>query len=79
MVFSVITCTPCIVFKSVDHKIEAGAKWYPEYSNINYMNGNNASDIHNAIEDILSNENKTFANKKELVFETLNKILKGRG
>lgn len=28
VVFSVITDTPCIVFKSLDHKISEGIKWY---------------------------------------------------
>lgn len=37
VIFSVITNTPVIVFKSLDHKIEEGVKWFSEIEWVHYV------------------------------------------
>ncbi|OME02883.1 polysaccharide pyruvyl transferase family protein, partial [Paenibacillus odorifer] len=36
VIFSVITKTPCIVFKSLDHKISEGIKWFDNMEYVHY-------------------------------------------
>lgn len=60
VVFSIITKTPCIVFKSKDHKIEEGIKWFKKHNFLFYL-GSDPSKIDEAIEQIytITDENLT--------------------
>lgn len=54
LIFSVITRTPVIVFKSLDHKIEEGIKWFKDLDWVYYVNEND--DIEKIIEKYLKND-----------------------
>ena len=45
LIFSYITNTPCIVFKSLDHKIESGVEWLNNIESISYVS--DIKDINN--------------------------------
>ena len=67
LIFSVITGTPCLVFKSLDHKISEGVKWFTHLDWVHYVDED--SDINPFIDKYLIqeytvNHPKTF--KKEI-------------
>ena len=77
LIFSVITGTPCLVFKSLDHKISEGVKWFAHLDWVHYVDEN--SDISPFIDKYLNQEYlgehpKTF---KEKIFSFYNKLLDG--
>lgn len=67
VIFSVITHTPCIVFKSKDHKIEEGIKWFKKLNYIIYLNEENSIvEFSNSIKKIFE---ITDSNIKTISFE----------
>lgn len=53
VIFSVITNTPVIVFKSLDHKIEEGVKWFEHLEWVHYVT--EKDDINEIIDKYLEN------------------------
>lgn len=66
-IFSYITNTPCIVFKSLDHKIESGIEWINNIESVKYFNSN--EDINNIISTISKYLNKQFICKNNINFD----------
>ena len=57
-ILSYITNTPCIVFKSLDHKIEYGLEWLKDVKSITYIDENKDIEyIKSIINKYLNNEN----------------------
>ena len=54
LIFSYITNTPCIVFKSLDHKIESGVEWFNDINWIYKVSNNNIDEINNIIKEYLT-------------------------
>lgn len=70
VIFSVITNTPVIVFKSLDHKIAEGIKWFKNYENIYYLDENESIEkIEEIILKHVTNEMKE--RKKECYLKTI--------
>lgn len=57
VIFSYLTNTPCIVFKSLDHKIEYGAKWFENVEWIYKADINDFNKIKEFIRKYLNNNN----------------------
>lgn len=77
LIFSVITHTPVIVFKSFDTKISSGVKWFKELDWVHYMDDNDIDKIFKLIKFYcLGNEHKIekFSHCKEIIFDTMKKI-----
>ncbi|MFF2910884.1 polysaccharide pyruvyl transferase family protein [Paenibacillus sp. NPDC057934] len=55
VIFSVITKTPCIVFKSLDHKISEGIKWFANKEYIYYAEAKNEN-LNDIIKELLKKE-----------------------
>lgn len=69
VIFSILTSTPVIVFKSLDHKIVEGIKWFKNYKHIYFIeeNINNIEEIEKIIlKYVNNNEEKIQDIKKEL-------------
>lgn len=75
LIFSIITRTPVIVFKSLDHKIEEGIKWFKDLDWVYYVNEND--DIEKIVRKYLEKdlEIKYNLNYKEKIFN-FNKNIK---
>lgn len=79
-IFSYITNTPCIVFKSSDHKIEYGLKFLKDVDSITYVGENQNIDyikeiINKYLDEKYKVNNNIDFNKiiKELIIDILNK------
>lgn len=74
VIFSVITKTPCIAFKSKDHKIEEGVKWFKRLNYIFYL-GEDTDRIEEALEKIstLNEQNIEIIDFKEMILDLFNK------
>lgn len=79
VIFSVITSTPVIAFKSFDRKIEYGIKWFSDLSYIHYMQyGTN--EIQNIIEFYINhNVNKNNSKKcKKILLKRIKAVLEDK-
>ncbi|PWM77771.1 MAG: hypothetical protein DBY32_07970 [Phascolarctobacterium sp.] len=78
MIFSIITHTPVIVFKSYDSKITYGVKWFANLDYVYYMENFNIENIIKIIDKNVVNKNNVTQvnNCKNILLEGLNKILK---
>lgn len=64
VIFSVITNTPVIVFKSLDHKIEEGVKWFKHLEWVHYVT--TVEEAEKLIDKYLNSEYKVEKEKYEL-------------
>ena len=78
VIFSVITHTPVIVFKSFDTKISAGVKWFKNLNWVHYIDSNNINEINRLIkyyclqEQVISGQ----SNCKEIIMNTIKELNK---
>lgn len=76
-IFSVITHTPVIVFKSYDTKISAGVKWFEKLSWVHYMDNNSIGDICTLIDkyclsdEVICND---YLDYREKIINTMMKV-----
>ena len=80
VIFSVITHTPVIVFKSFDTKISSGVKWFNNLEWVHYIDSNNITEILNTINFYcLDNEYKIQKTNhyKDIIFDVIRKIREG--
>lgn len=77
LIFSVITHTPVIVFKSFDTKISSGIKWFNDLPWVHYINSNSIKDVFSLINQYCKNEiynsNKR-TNCKDIILKTMERI-----
>ncbi len=74
LIFSVITHTPVIVFKSFDTKISSGVKWFKELEWVHYMDSNDLDNIFKIINKYCLYEEykiKTTSKCKDIVINTI--------
>lgn len=77
VIFSVITHTPVIVFKSFDTKISSGVKWFKDLEWVHYIDSNNMEEIYKLIDFYCSGDEykvSKFSKCKEIIFDTIRKI-----
>ncbi|MGL5903302.1 MAG: polysaccharide pyruvyl transferase family protein [Cetobacterium sp.] len=75
VIFSVITNTPVIVFKSLDHKIEEGIKWFKHLDYVHYVSEkDNIEDIINKYIGNQTEVSKSDYRLKNKLIEVLKKI-----
>ncbi|WP_312562788.1 polysaccharide pyruvyl transferase family protein [Anaerospora sp.] len=76
VIFSVITHTPVIAFKSFDTKISAGIKWFSNLDFVHYIDSNNAeyADLITSCLTGASNNSNVSNNYKQLLLEKLKEI-----
>lgn len=76
LIFSVITRTPVIVFKSLDHKIEEGVKWFKDLEWVHYVTEDD--DIEKIIKKYLEDDYKIKynLNYKLKIFNTIGENIK---
>ncbi|CRK80177.1 polysaccharide pyruvyl transferase family protein [Neobacillus massiliamazoniensis] len=75
VIFSFITKTPCIVFKSLDHKISEGIKWFNDIDFIYYAE-NDSENLSNVINNYLNMGNLNVDEKLKMEFiNALQKII----
>jgi pyruvyl transferase EpsI len=75
LIFSVITRTPVIVFKSFDTKISSGVKWFKNLDWVYYLSENDVDNIFKIIQYYCNNKEYIVENKtkcKELIINTIN-------
>lgn len=77
LVFSVITHTPVIVFKSFDSKISSGIKWFSDLSWVHYAEGWDQSDILSTIESYTSGKKQAegCSRCKEKIIEAVKALI----
>ncbi len=81
VVFSFVTRTPVLAFKSFDTKISSGIKWFKDIPSIFYAEDQNWSRVENFIDMycIADASNLRIAvNVEELFYQTLNQIVRTR-
>ena len=74
LIFSVITRTPVIVFKSFDTKISSGVKWFKELEWVHYMDSNDLDNVFKIINKYCLYEEykiKTMTKCKDIVISTI--------
>ncbi|MCE9654382.1 polysaccharide pyruvyl transferase family protein [Clostridium celatum] len=71
MVFAVITKTPCIITKSLDHKVPGTYKWIKNLNYIKMIDDLEFEKIENIIDNFLNLEKVNEINFKEIYFEKL--------
>lgn len=78
VIFSVITNTPVIAFKSFDTKISSGIKWFKDFKHVHYIEDNNINEIEKLIEYYCNGEEKEIVKDmnvcKEKILRVVNKI-----
>ena len=75
MIFSYITNTPCIVFDSLDSKIESGVKWFKDIDWIHRVSELDINEINLLIDKYLFyTENKKIINYDEVIEKEFMKI-----
>lgn len=75
LIFSVITHTPVIVFKSFDTKISSGVKWFKNLDWVYYLSESDVDKIFKIIQYYCNNKEHIVENKtkcKELIINTIN-------
>ena len=73
-IFSVITHTPVVVFKSYDTKISAGIKWFEDLSWVHYAENMNVDEIIMLIKRYCSNEKIAIKEHSDCGARVLNAI-----
>ena len=77
LIFSVITHTPVIVFKSFDTKISSGIKWFNDLPWVHYINSNNVKEVFSLINQYCKNEiynSSKRTNCKDIILKTMERI-----
>lgn len=77
MVFCVITKTPCIVTKSLDHKVTGTYEWIRDLNYIKLVDNLNFENIRLLIDELSNIEKVNEINFKEIYFNKLTDELKG--
>lgn len=75
LIFSVITRTPVIVFKSFDTKISSGVKWFKDLEWVYYLSDENIDDIFKIIQYYCGKEEHIVENKtncKDIIINAVN-------
>ncbi|EOU1560129.1 polysaccharide pyruvyl transferase family protein [Clostridium perfringens] len=70
MIFSILSETPCIVLKSLDHKIVEGMKWVDDYNVVNLASS------FNELDDFIYNTKIQNGNYKQLFSDIKNEFYK---
>ena len=69
MIFSVITRTPCVALRSIDHKILAGKHWFRDVPFIRFAES--VTDIPRLVEEVRTVTDRTIPDYNRLYFDTL--------
>ena len=81
LIFSIVTNTPVIVFKSFDNKISSGIKWFLDLNNVHYIENIDLKRVYFLIDMYCKKNQILFINKQnycEYIVESLNRILRGK-
>lgn len=71
MVFCVITKTPCIVTKSLDHKVIGTYEWVKDLNYIKLVDNLNFDEIEPLMKELINSKEKSQINFKEKYFDSL--------
>lgn len=78
LIFSVITHTPVIVFKSFDTKISSGVKWFKDLEWVHYVDSNNLDSIFKTIDKYCLHDEykiRTTSKCKDIVIKKVKDII----
>lgn len=73
LIFSVITRTPCVALRSIDHKIIAGRHWFGEVPFIRFAE--RVEDIPRFVEELRSVTDRTIPDYNRLYFDRLPEVI----
>lgn len=78
LIFSVITHTPVIVFKSFDTKISSGVKWFKDLEWVHYVDSNDLNNIFKIVDKYCLHEEykiKTTSKCKDIVIKKVKDVI----
>lgn len=78
LIFSVITHTPVIVFKSFDTKISSGVKWFEDLEWVHYVDSNDLNNIFKIVDKYCLHEEykiKTTSKCKDIVIKKVKDVI----